>query len=125
MKRREKPRLGLGGIPLEPAVGRAFEVWADLAEPEKDHDWGSPAGSVISRYFKAWDEYLHQNGIDHREGVGLRPTRGLYSVDFLVAEGRRAEVEQLLGDARVADLPSLRARAEQWLVAYRERVGHP
>jgi len=59
------------------------------------------------------------------EGLRWRPKVALYSVTFLIGEGRREYAEQLLGDARVADLPDLQARAERWLVAYRERVGHP
>ncbi len=127
VKRREKPRLGLGGIPLEFTVGRAFEVWADPALPEDSHGGGgSRSASVMSRYSKAWDEYLHLKGIDRKEGMRQRPERAMSSVDFLMAEGRRAEVEQRLArvGARATDLPDLRVRAERWLMAYRLRVGH-
>ena len=107
-------------------AGRAFEVWADPAIPEDGRGgWGSRPSSVMSRYSQAWDEYLHQNSIDRKEGVRLRPRLDMYSVDFLMAEGRREYAEQLLGEARVADLPDLQARAELWIRAYRKRLGHP
>ncbi len=113
--------------PLEFTVGRAFEVWADPALPEDSHGGGgSRSASVMSRYSKAWDEYLHLKGIDRKEGMRQRPERAMSSVDFLMAEGRRAEVEQRLArvGARATDLPDLRVRAERWLMAYRLRVGH-
>ena len=124
MKLRPKARIGRGGIPLEFAVSHAFEVWADPAIPQNENTGNARVCSAMARYSKAWVEYRQQNGLDHREGLRLRPKVALYSVDFLIAEGRREYAEQLLGDARVPDLPDLQARAERWLVVYQERVGH-
>jgi hypothetical protein len=107
-------------IPLEFMVGRVVEVWADP-------DTNRPT-SAMSRYSSAWDEYLQRNGIGRQEGLRLRPVRnGIYSVNFLIAEGRRDEAEQRLAQAGavVGDLPELRARAVEWVAAYRRRVWHP
>jgi hypothetical protein len=113
VKLRPKARIGRGGIPLEFAVGHAFEVWADPAVPQNEDTGTARVCSAMSRYSTAWVEYLQQNGLDHRQGVRSRLKLAMYSVDYLIGEGRREYAERLLGDAQVADLPDLRGASER------------
>ncbi len=126
MKRRETKSPNVEDeVPAEFRVGRVIEVWADHDPADQSGTWPNRPVSAMSRYSRAWDEYLHQRGIDRREGMRLQPPRPMYSVDFLVAQGRRAWVQERLSAAGVTrpDLPDLRARVEGWLAAYSCRVG--
>lgn len=93
--------------PAELRIGACVEVWSS----EHCAGW-PPAFSASRRHGSARRAWAHERGLGTGELCRVMPARAPWSVERLVGEGQRAEVEERLARAgiSVADLPGLRAK---------------
>ncbi len=93
------------GPPAMLLIGTCMEVWSCDGEV--------PHFSAVRAHRAARLAWAKAHGLGAAEMCRLMPAGGPWSVEFLIAEGRRAEVVERLVRAGVtiADIPELRAAA--------------
>lgn len=108
VRRRVVARTGSDGVPPpELLVGTCVEIWTESGAP-------TPAFSAWRRHRSARREWAAGRGLSVAETCKAVPAGPPWSVEFLLAQGRRDDVVARLAQAGVTldDLPALRAAAD-------------